>query len=576
MKTRRQQAVWETHPHLCALGLILVFAAVRLWLTGELDLVQDEAQYWDWSRHLQLSYYSKGPLIAWLIAVGTGLFGDTELGVRFFAVLGNAAAQGLIYALPAVVFRRPRVGLITLALAATMPLFIASGLLMTTDNPLLVCWCAALLCLALIGEGRGGKTVFFCLALVFALGVLAKYTMLILAPVAAIFVVVLRRKSMLARGTVRRTVFLTLIGCGLGLLPILIWNFQNNFASFRHVVHLADLDGGRGAPLIRFDRFPEYFGGQLGLLLPWWLGIMLRHGWGMLRHVLEHRASARDRLTLVRPGAGELAPGSGPAFRLHLLLCLGFWPLWLSFFFWSFHTRIYANWPAMSYAAGALIAALGVERLLFGRVASGLPPDEAEPGRLAGLGRSLLPLWCGLSLLVCVVVHAEPLISPRLHLPEKYDPASRLRGWSDLGRRLDEVRRSMPNPDRVFFFSDSYDVTAALSFYLPGRPTVYCADFGRRLNQYDLWPDPNGRGLLDPPAEPGAVAPLDGYNAVFVSRKPLEGPPPFELNKMFKKVGEPEAYHSTHRGGPGRTFGFVPLLGYTGVWPRMSLEREQY
>src|SRR5580704_4278187 len=32
-----------------------------------LDLAPDEAHYWDWSRHLDWSYYSKGPLVAYLI-----------------------------------------------------------------------------------------------------------------------------------------------------------------------------------------------------------------------------------------------------------------------------------------------------------------------------------------------------------------------------------------------------------------------------------------------------------------------------------------------------------------------------
>ncbi len=576
---RRSTPFWEEHPHRCALVIMLAFTAVRVWIAGSgaLDLVQDEAQYWDWSRTLQLSYYSKGPLIAWLIAAGTTLFGDTELGVRFFAALGNLAAQGLIYALPAAVFRRPRVGLIALLIAASMPLFIASGVLMTTDNPLLVCWCAVLLCLALIGEGRGGRAVFFWLGAAFACGVLAKYTMLALAPLAVVFVRVLRKKDMASRDTVRRATLAALFGCALGLLPILIWNAQNDFISFRHVARLAGMApaAGESPPWIRFDRFPEYFGSQLGLILPWWLGIMLWHGWGMLRHVLEHRPSALDRLTLVRPGARDIAPGSGPAFRLHLLLCLGFWPLWGFFLLWSFHTRIYANWSAMSYAAGALIVALGVERLLSGRTAAGLPPDTAGPGRFAGWGRRLLPVWVALSLVACLVIHGERYLSRILPLPVEYNPANRLKGWSDFGRELDEARRAMPNPDKVFFFSDSYDVTAELAFYLPGRPKVFCAFFGRRLSQYDLWPDPNGLTLFDPAPAAGFAPPLAGYDAIFVVRKPKDGVPA-ELARMFASVGKPEAYQSTHEGRPGREFGFVRLRGFKGVWPRPAGQGEKY
>ena len=54
--------------------------ALRLvWLAvGHADLYPDEAQYWWWSTHPALGYYSKPPMVAWLIAVTTAAFGDSE------------------------------------------------------------------------------------------------------------------------------------------------------------------------------------------------------------------------------------------------------------------------------------------------------------------------------------------------------------------------------------------------------------------------------------------------------------------------------------------------------------------
>ena len=43
------------------------------------DLAPDEGHYWDWSRHLDWSYYSKGPLIAWIIRAGCEVFGPTAV-----------------------------------------------------------------------------------------------------------------------------------------------------------------------------------------------------------------------------------------------------------------------------------------------------------------------------------------------------------------------------------------------------------------------------------------------------------------------------------------------------------------
>ena len=60
------EGVWRWR----ALAAFLILAAAGLHVTFflwkcPLDLAPDEAHYWDWSRHLDWSYYSKGPLVAW-------------------------------------------------------------------------------------------------------------------------------------------------------------------------------------------------------------------------------------------------------------------------------------------------------------------------------------------------------------------------------------------------------------------------------------------------------------------------------------------------------------------------------
>src|SRR5437879_7811477 len=69
-----------------------------------LDLAPDEAHYWDWSRHLDWSYYSKGPLVAYLIRAGCAALGDTALGVRAPAVVCGSLLLLSLYVLTAQVF----------------------------------------------------------------------------------------------------------------------------------------------------------------------------------------------------------------------------------------------------------------------------------------------------------------------------------------------------------------------------------------------------------------------------------------------------------------------------------------
>ena len=66
--------IYEKRAYGEALGLsLLLISLFRVYfiLTCPFDLTADEAQYWEWSRHLDWSYYSKGPMIAYLIYLGT-------------------------------------------------------------------------------------------------------------------------------------------------------------------------------------------------------------------------------------------------------------------------------------------------------------------------------------------------------------------------------------------------------------------------------------------------------------------------------------------------------------------------
>jgi len=504
-----------------ALALVLLSVGVRLLIvaTGQIGLVQDEAQYWDWTRRPQWSYYSKGPLIAWIITLGTSLFGDTELGVRAGALFGSALLQTILYLWLSRLWKRPGLGLLVLAVANTAPMFLASGVLMTTDNPLLVCWTGAMFCLDAATRPevspRRRALAAWALAPLVALGVLAKYMMLVFPVLALLYAFILHRRGILPAGTWGRLVAALALGAAFGFLPILVWNAQNGFVGFKHVGTLAGVQGKTAARLIRFDRFPDYVGSQIGLMTPWWFVFMLMGGW---------LAAKQARLD----GAGALGVES----RASVLLSLFFWPLWGFFILWSLHTKIQPNWSAVSYAAGFVLCALGFARYWQSR------------GRLR-------KLWASLAACIFLVVALEPV----LPLPAALNPAGRLKGWDDLGREVERLRlTAFDDPERVFIFSEQYDMTAALAFYAPGQPRTYNAWLSRRMTQYDLWPGPEDR---------------KGWDAIYVRKDFKSGVEP-GVERMCESLSEPIHYQTVFKGEPARRFSIFLCRGYTGYWPRQT------
>src|ERR1700746_1416398 len=125
-------------------GVAVITALRLLWLAVQpADLFPDEAQYWIWSQQLALGYYSKPPLVAWLIALTTGVLGDSEFAVRLAAPRSHAGAAVFVYAIGARLYDR-RVGCWSALAYASLPGVSVSAFIVSTDAPLMLFWAAAL------------------------------------------------------------------------------------------------------------------------------------------------------------------------------------------------------------------------------------------------------------------------------------------------------------------------------------------------------------------------------------------------------------------------------------------------
>src|SRR4051812_4036296 len=119
---------WLT-PGRCRLifGAILIFGFVShlhyLRDNCPIDLSGDEAQYWDWSRALDWSYYSKGPLVAYIIRASCAVFGDVTWAVRLPALVLAVGTSCLTYWLTRRLFGSDRLALGAVLLNHLVPMF---------------------------------------------------------------------------------------------------------------------------------------------------------------------------------------------------------------------------------------------------------------------------------------------------------------------------------------------------------------------------------------------------------------------------------------------------------------------
>lgn len=210
-----------------AIGVVGYVVILRLLFLGLADLLPQEAYYWNYAQHLDVGYLDHPPLVAWLIWVSTSIFGNNEFGVRFAAWLGWFATAFFSFNLTQRLFGKSA-AFVTLLLVAALPFYFASGFFMTPDAPLVATWAGALYFLerALLASRRNA---WWGVGICIGLGMLSKYTIVLLGPAALMFILIDgRARAWLARPEPYLAAILALIIFS----PAIYWNIQHDLASF--------------------------------------------------------------------------------------------------------------------------------------------------------------------------------------------------------------------------------------------------------------------------------------------------------------------------------------------------------
>lgn len=411
---------------LAGLGALLVARIVALSVNGT-DLFFDEAQYWYWSLEPAFGYYSKPPLIAWIIRASTDVCGLSEFCIRLPSPMLHTGTALAVFALGWRLYD-VRTGALAGLVFATLPGVSLSAGIISTDVPLLLCWAIALALFATVvtdADKRWWPAI--ALGLAFGVGLNAKYAMAWFIVCAAVyFVMTPERRAVLRDG---RLMVAFLIGAAM-LIPNIIWNATNGFATLSHTADNANW----GGPLVHPNKAAEFFLAQFGVFGPILFAALLVIAWRATRTRLEDA----DRLLL--------------AFALPIVMIITVQ---------AFLSRAHANWAAVSYVAATVLVT-------------------------ATMARDLAWGWLRASLLLHVAIVAVLAIGTTLAgsfaVPGGRDPFARTLGWEALAdatrSRLAEARDG--GAPFAAVLSTNRAVSSQLLYYLRDDPTPV---FARRSNR---------------------------------------------------------------------------------------------
>jgi 4-amino-4-deoxy-L-arabinose transferase-like glycosyltransferase len=362
-----------------ALAAILAITLVRIvvLILSPLELYPDEAQYWWWAQTPDWGYFSKPPMIAWVIWLTSHVFGNAEWALRVSSPLLHGLTALFVFGIGRRTFNG-QIGLWSALAYLTTPGVSYSSGLVSTDVPLLLFWAIALYAFLRAAENNGWLWVVVC-GISVGLGLEAKYAMLYFvlgAVVAAVLVPRLRPLVFGQKGAVILAIGLLL------LLPNILWNTAHGFPTVAHTESNADWGHARYSLI----NTVEFLAGQFGVLGPILFAGLLYALW------LLWRDSERPAPRLI------LAAFCAPALALITVQ--------------SFISEANANWAATAYVATVPLSVAALLTIWGGRA-----------------------LWVsfaidGLAMVILWIVLASPPFADRIGQGNAF---KREEGWRKLG-----------------------------------------------------------------------------------------------------------------------------------------------
>lgn len=438
-------------------GVFVFRIAYALIFERVFDLAGDEAYYWDWGRRLAWGYYSKPPMIGWLMGLAGRLSGNQEWAIRLAPLLLGTGSLVALRGLAGAMFDA-RTAFFAVLFVVLTPGNAALNLLFTIDAPLVLAWTLALLFFWRAVEQPARWGWWLLLAAAIGFGSLSKQMMLVFPLLMVIFAAVSPADRRLMRNA--RMWACIVVGAA-SLIPVLIWQQANGWPTLSHMKEHFEVDGepdGSGPGILKhagwFLQFPAI---QAALYSPvMWVVVMAAlvvalQGW---RH-LERRG---------------------------VLLVVFSAPALVVFFILALRQEVHPNWPAVYYVSAFVLAAAWIHGAVGGMSPGGKWCVWARRG-----------LWAGL--VMVIIAYVYPIVSGPLGLAgdAKLDPFERLRGWKEAGERAGEFLKMVPEPDETFVVVLGHrNYASEMAFYMPQQPRVYrWQQDGRLVSQYEIWPAPD-------------------------------------------------------------------------------------
>lgn len=489
MKTTKKHVIY----------LIAAITLFRLIYINLVPLVPQEAYYWKYAKNLALSYFDHPPMAAYIIAFFTWIGGDNIFFVRIGSIILSTGLLILLYSITQRLFQDQKWAILTILAINCTVIFSIGAVIITPDVPFLFFWALIVYSLVRLQESDQWKWWYLAGAAL-GFGLLSKYTAILIAP--GIFVYLLLSAS-------QRKWLVTIhpyFGLLLALLifsPVIIWNYQHDWASF----FFQSSNRFSQMRRLRFDYFFQLLGSQLGMLTPY-IFILVIVGW-----VQIGRLSFKERNE-----------------KYSLLFWIAF-PVYFIFTLSSFRSLVKMNWLAPAYITSIIASIVWIHSA--NTKWSERFKKWFKPGLILGL-------------VIVLVMHLMPIVP--VFPSRKGDTWT---GWQELSEKILEIKAEMG--EDAFIFGHEYKIPSEITFYTPNHETTHSGEIiGEKGLQYTYWTN---------------FDELIGKNAIFITSNAQRYRNIDKIRQYFGLVEEQAPLQIIRRNQVFRIFYLYRCYGYRGPNP---------
>ena len=428
--------------------ILTILFLVRLILITKIDLIPEETYYWQWSRHLALSYYDMSPMVAYTIALTT-FFGrfDSQFFTRLAAPVISFLLSLFAYFTLKKITGKTIPSLIWAVLLNSIPILNIGSILIVYGNLQMLFF--SLTVLLLIYFIISGKNFYwYLIGISTGLALLSKYTAAFIYPIILAFLLLSGKHR---KYLFKKEPYIALLISVIIFAPVIVWNYLNDFASFRH---LMTLSGGYKSFNVFFNNLFLFIGSQAGIISPFLFLIITVSIFAGLYIGLKEKNDIYLALS-----AASIIP-------------------FLYFIYQCSKTMVQPNWPVFLYFPAFLLSFLLIYRLF----------DISK-----NKTRKIIVYFYGLSFLTGIMFSVIIFISPYyipigklFNLKVSRSPLRDMLGWKKMAEDADFILNKYKK-DRLLIAARRFQTASELAYYAKGKPQTYSFNYFIRSNEYSLW-----------------------------------------------------------------------------------------